>query len=272
MSRPTVRSLALATSICIACLPLPCGSAHANDSIKIGGTGAATELLRRLGSAFLGQGGIAVDVVPSLGSSGGISAVVDGVLDLAVSGRALKAEESSKGLAVPLTLRTPFVLASSHPKPDGLRAAELPDAFVSERAAWSDGTAIRVILRPRSESDTALIGELFPGVASAIEKARRRPDIPIAATDQDNADLAEHTPGSLVGSTFMQIKAERRNLRAVAIDGIEPTFENFERGHYRYQKVLYFVTRVQVGATTERFVDFLRSAEGQRLLREAYTL
>ena len=89
------------------------------------------------------------------------------------------------------------MLATSHPNPDGLALADIANAFRSERATWSDGSPIRVILRPRSESDTALIGELFPGVASAIATARLRPDIPVAATDQDNADMAEQTPGSL---------------------------------------------------------------------------
>ena len=79
---------------------------------------------------------------------------------------------------------------------------------------------MRVILRPRSESDTALMGELFPGLAPAMAKARQRPDIPVAATDQDNADMAEQTPGSLVGSTLTQLELEERNLRLVPIDGV----------------------------------------------------
>ena len=32
---------------------------------------------------------------------------------------------------------------------------------------------------------------MFPGMAAAIEEARQRPDVPVAATDQDLADLAD---------------------------------------------------------------------------------
>ena len=35
-------------------------------------------------------------------------------------------------------------------------------------AGWYDGVPIRIVLRPRSETDTALLGELFPGLAAAM--------------------------------------------------------------------------------------------------------
>ncbi len=229
-------------------------------------------MLKRLGAVFKADSGVEVVVVPSLGSSGAIRAVIDGALDLAVTGRALKPEEAAKGLTVAFTARTPFVLATSHPNPDGLALADIANAFRSERATWSDGSPIRVILRPRAESDTTLMGELFPGVASAIAIARLRPDIPVAATDQDNADMAEQTPGSLVGSTLTQLALEERNLRVVPIEGVAPTFENFERGLYRYAKPLNFIVPARPAPLVERFLAFLRSPAGQRVLREARVL
>lgn len=237
--------------------------------LRIGGTGAATAVLQQAATAFARKHGTRVNVIASLGSSGGIRAVGDGVLDLAVSGRPLKPDEEAKGLVVALVARTPFVIATAHPKPGSIAAAALPDMFSAMTPTWSDGTPIRVILRPRSESDTTLLGELFPGVAAALEKARRRPDIPMAATDQDNADMAEKIPGSLVGSTLVQLVAERRQLRSVAIDGIVPTLEDFERGVYPYGKPLYFVVGRAPSPLVEEFLNFLRSPEGTELLRAA---
>jgi phosphate transport system substrate-binding protein len=262
-------ALALVACACLAAAPAP--PAHA-QTLRLAGTGSATELLRRLGAAFAVDGQIEVEVIPSLGSGGAIHALGDNALDLAVSGRALKPQESAQGLVVAFTARTPFVLATSHPRPNGLTPAGIADAFQSLRPTWSDGSPIRVILRPRSESDMALMGELFPGLASAIARARERPDIPVAATDQDNADLAEQTPGSLVGSTLTQLQLEKRNLRMVAIDGVEPSFENFERGTYRYAKPLHFIVSARPSPLVERFVAFLRSPAGRKALREAHAL
>jgi phosphate transport system substrate-binding protein len=117
-----------------------------------------------------------------------------------------------------------------------MKSADLAKIVAAEKPTWADGTPIRIILRPRSDTDTALLGELFPGMTDAIESARRRAEVPTAATDQDNAALADRTPGSLIGTTMTQIKTEHRNLHAVPLDGVEPTLANFESGAYRFSK------------------------------------
>lgn len=265
-----IRALLLLAGTCLGCLAAS-STIDAKD-LTFGGTGSATELLRHLGATFGKETEFGVRVVPSLGSTGGLRALGDGVLDLAVSGRPLTPQEEAKGLSVAFTARTPFVIATSHPKPNGLKARDVIGAFSSQGATWRDGTPIRVVLRPRSESDTALMGELFPGLASAIETARRRPEVPVAATDQDNAEAAEQLPGSLVGSTLAQLMLEKRNLRRVPIDGVEPTFENLERGIYPYGKTLYFVVPAHPTAGVAGFLAFLRSPAGKAALRAAHTL
>jgi phosphate transport system substrate-binding protein len=236
------------------------------DTLRIGGIGAATAFLPELFATFERSEATKLKLIPGLGSSGGLRALQDGVLDIAVSGRPLKPEELQQGLMPAVTLRTPFVLITSHPHPNGLKGTEIPGIFKSQKAAWTDGTPIRIILRPKSDSDTQVLGDMFPGMAAAIDEARRRPDIPIAATDQDNASLAERVPGSFAGSTFTQIKMERRNLRYVAINGVEPSLENLQTAAYPFVKVLSFVLPAQRAPVAERFIAFLTSPPGKAAL------
>lgn len=250
---------------------LCCGQAAA-DALRIGGTGAVTAMLQQVGAAFSADTEIKVEVIPALGSSGSIQAVRAGVLDIAISGRQLKPDELAQGLTSVPFVRTPFGFVTSHRNPDGITRADLPEIFKSEKAGWKDGTPVRIILRPRSESDTALIGDLFPGMGPAIEAARRRPDVPMAATDQDNADMAERTPGSLVGATFTQIKLEKRRLRFVPIDGVEPSLESLENGTYPYEKTMYLVLPSKPSSAAERFLAHLRSPKGRDALRDTGTL
>jgi phosphate transport system substrate-binding protein len=265
--------LGRATLLACACLAGLLISAHARaETLRIGGTGSASALLSMLGAAFAAESEIHIEVKWSLGSNGALRALTDDALDLAVVGRRLKPQETSAGLSALLSLRAPFVLATSQAQADAMTVAEIAEAFLSERATWRDGTLIRPILRPLSETDTALIVELFPSVAGAIEAARRRADVPVAATDQDNADAGEHTPGSLITTTLTQIMLEKRRLRLVAIDGVEPTIENFERGVYAHAKPLYVVAPPRPSSAAERFVDFLRSPVGRELLRGAGVL
>lgn len=242
-------------------------NAGSADTLRIGGTGAVSAMLPILFAAMPPHENISVEVVPSLGTSGGLQALAEGVLDIAVAARPLKPEEKARGLTQAAALRTPFVLVTSYLGPDGFKSTEIADIYKSTNATWPNGSLIRVILRPRSESDTALMGTMFPGMAAAIETARRRPDIPIAATDQDNLTLAERVAGSLAGSSLTQMLTEERSLRLIPIDGVTPSVTALESGAYPFGKLLYFVVPATKKKGTERFIAFINSSRGQQVLR-----
>jgi phosphate transport system substrate-binding protein len=242
-------------------------NAAATERLRIGGVGSAMATLPVLFSAFDHSEEIKLEVIPSLGSSGALRAVAEGVLDIAVSGRALNREELVQGLTQSAEFRTPFVLVTSNSRPNGFKSSEIAEIFKSRRTSWADGSLMRIILRPKSDSDTTVLGNMFPGTAAAIEAARQRPDVPVAATDQDNADMAERIPGSLTGSTLSQVKMEQRNLRFLAIDGVEPSLENLESGAYPFAKAIYVVLPAKKNPLAERFIAFLGSPAGWAALR-----
>lgn len=245
------------------------GRALANQSIRFGGTGSAIELMRLVGKAFKERNaGIDVAAIPALGSSGGIRAVGDKAIDIAVSARPVKPEEAAK-VNTTLFFRSPYLIATSHPKPNPLAVRDIARMFADPQAKWQDGTPVRVILRPRSESDNALIASLFPGTGQAIETARSRPEVPIAVNDQDNATMAESIPGSIVGMSLVQLHLEKRDLRAVTIDGKQPSLANMESGAYPYARDFYLVTSKTPSPMVEKFLAFLRSPDAVKLLRES---
>jgi phosphate transport system substrate-binding protein len=252
--------------------PLFVGNGAAAETLRLGGTGSAIGMLHQVGAEFTAAAGGKIDVIPSLGSTGAIRALTDGVIDIAVSARPLKADEAAAGLHQVTVMRTAYVLATSHRTPNALKSADLPRIFAAEKAAWADGTPMRIMLRPRSETDTALLGEMFAGMDTAIEAARRRAEVPTAATDQDNTAMAERIPGSLTGTTMAQLKTEPPDLRIVQLDGLDPTLANVESGAYPFVKSLYFILRSSGGAQARQFMDFLRSPPGIKALRDTETV
>jgi phosphate transport system substrate-binding protein len=237
------------------------------ETLRAGGVGAVTMLLPILYEEFDRDGANKLEVIPGMGSSGGLRALAESALDFAVSGRPLSANELKEGLRVVAAVRTPFVLVTSHAKPNDLKSTEIADIFKAPKAMWADGSVTRVILRPKSDSDTTVLGEMFPGMVSAMEAARARQDTTIAATDQDNADAAERIQGSLTGTTLTQMITEKRNLRVVAIDGVAPGVEAMEVGAYPFTKTIFFVLPAKRNAVAERFIAFTQSSNGQEVLR-----
>ena len=237
------------------------------DTLRIGGAGAATGFLPELFAPFERSDATKLTLIPNLGSGGGLRALEDGVLDVVVSGRALKPEELKHGLTPgrehPHAVRAGDIAG---PPKRSQEQGHRRHLQVAKRRPGRTERRSGIILRPKSDSDTSILGGMFPGMVAAIEDARRRTDIPIAATDQDNASLAERVSGSLAGSSFTQIKTERRALRFVAIDGVEPSLEHFQTGAYPYGRPLFFILPARKAPAAERFIAYLRSGAGQAAL------
>nr|WP_281271352.1 substrate-binding domain-containing protein [Humitalea rosea] len=247
----------------------PARRAAAADILRIGGTGAATALMTYLAVAFTAKTGIGVRVIPSLGSSGGIRAAADGLVDIALSGRPLSAAETARGLRMAGAIRTPYVFATSHPAPPSMTPEAIVAAFQSPRMNWPDGSRIKVVLRPRAESDNQVMIALLPGMDAALDAARRRPELPTAATDQDNADMALDLGGSLIGATLTQMLMEHRDLRLIPINGVTPTAEALRSGAYPFAKDLHLVHFQVPSEPAVAFMRFMRSPEAIGLLNEA---
>lgn len=249
----------------VALMATPSASA---DGLRISGTGAVTAAMRALAPAFEAETGIALDVVANLGTTGANNAILDGKLDLAVGGRDLQDREKARGLQVLGVLRTPFGFVTSRPGPDNLEKADIVRLYQAANPTWPDGMPMLIALRPVEEIDNEILAALFPGMGDVLVQLRRRGDLSIAATNQDNADLAERTKGSLVAATLAQIKAERRNLRFVAIDGVAPSLQGYLDGAYPYAKMLYLVAPATPSAEAKAFVQFLASPAARPRLAE----
>ena len=259
-----LRAAAVATAWLVASF----GYAHA-DEIKLGGTGAAQGTVNRLAEAFeRSNPSDKVVLIGGLGSGGGIVAVSEGALDLAVSSRELKPDERAKGLQAAPMFETPFVFVTSHPERQNLSKTQVVAIFDEALTAWPDGKAIKIVLRPKSDTVTSYLHANFEGMQAAMDKLRLRRDIPVAPTDQDSAELAEKTPNSFAAATLAQIVTEGPRLRLVDLDGRSASVEAMESGSYPLKLKMLLISK-QPSPAANRFIQFLRSDEAKRIFRES---
>ncbi|MGB8397558.1 substrate-binding domain-containing protein [Bradyrhizobium sp.] len=239
------------------------------DEVRFGGTGAAQGIMLILGKAFSAvHPGDALEVVSGLGSSGGIAAVAEGALMLSVSGRPLKQEEKAKGLDSFPFIDTPFLFVTSNTQNLNLTTADVVAIYNGTITKWPDNRQIKPILRPKSDTASAFLIANIPGMQSAMDKIRQRTDVPIAATDQDNLQAAEAIEASFAGMTLTQFIADRPRLRAIMLDGVQPSVDNMLDGKYSLKTTLHLVMRAQPSAATQRFIAFVRTPQAQKLIRE----
>ncbi len=238
------------------------------ETIRIGGTGVALGGMRILGTAFEQQNaGTTVEVLPSLGSSGGVRALLAGAVDLSVASRALKDKETDKGAVARLYATTPLALVTSEgAQVDRVTTEELAEIYSGARQTWPSGETIRVVLRPISETDTKILRVLSAEMAQAVDAAFERQGLVSASNDQENAETLERLPGALGVVAIGQIATEARRLKVLRLDGSLPNAEGSYAQHPEFVKSLYLVTTGSASPVARAFVDYVLSEEGQAIL------
>lgn len=239
------------------------------ETVRVGGTGSAIGTMERLGEAYRKtQPSFRLEVVPNLGSSGGIKALSSGAIQIAMTSRPLKPAESATGLRAIEYGRTPFVVATTHAAVKNVSTSELAALYGGQRTRWNDGTPVRLVLRPASDGDSELLAAFSPEVRAALEQAQKREGMVLGMTDQETVDAIERLPGGLGTASMALLLSEKRRALPLAIDGVEPTPANVASGRYPHVKPMYVVLRSDAPEAARRFVDFIGSDAGRKLLAE----
>jgi phosphate transport system substrate-binding protein len=238
--------------------------------LKIGGTGAALGTMQLLADAFAKQHpGHQLSVLPSIGSGGGIKAVMAGAIQVAVSARALTDAEQQAGATATEYGRTPFVFAvAAASTASSVTTQNLVDIYDGKQGMWPDGSKIRLVLRPLGDSDSETIKAISPAMRAAKTAAEQRKGMLFTVTDQETATAIETTPGGLGPSTLALMLSEKRALKALPLDGVMPEVKTLADGKYPLHKTFYIVTSPKSPAEALAFVAFVKSPAGRGILQQ----
>ena len=243
-------------------------AAVAAEVLKIGGTGGDLGTMRQLGNAFeKANPGVTIEVLPSLGSGGGIRAIAAGAIDLAISSRPLKNKEKKLGIvSFPYAKTAMAIVVKKMHGLSNISRAELVKIYDGSTTTWPDGIPVRIVLRPLADTDTIIVKTLIPEMELALSAAVKRRGVPIGRTDQLAARLIERLPGGVGILSLSLVLGETRPLKFISLDGVAPTSESIGNG-YPLVKIFYMVTSFEPAPTVQKFIEFVRSLEGQVLLK-----
>jgi phosphate transport system substrate-binding protein len=242
-------------------------SGRRNDGvIRITGSGSNLPTTRALASAFADDGRPRPVVHPSIGSGGGIRALLDGVIDIALISRPLAGRERDLGLVAVPYARMPVVVAVNGDVPDReIPARDLVGIFGAQRRMWSDGSRIVVLQREQGDSSHGAVAAVVPGFAEANEAAYHDGRWRVLYHDTAMRDALVSTEGALGLHGSGDLPDDGR-FRALVIDGVEPSAENVASGAYPFTKELSFVTRGTPKGAAAELIDLAHSPRGQRII------
>jgi len=240
---------------------------RAGDTIRINGSGSALDMMKPLIAAFLKSNkDTRIVMEKPLGSSGAIKALTAGALDLVLSSRQLKPEETAKGVRQQYYGKTPLVIiAERNVRKTSVTSRELEDIYAGKLAVWPGGEAIRLVLRPREDVDSKIMESLSPAMALALDAARTRPGLVTAVTDPEAYATVAKTPGGLGAIGLTSIITEKIPVISLTLNGVTASPKSLASGAYPLAKEISIITSAKTPAAAQKLISFMLSPQGRAI-------
>lgn len=242
----------------------------AAEVFRIGGTGGDLGTMRQLARAYEKTNPDAtIQVLPSLGSSGGVKAVLAGAIDLGLSSRPMNKKEVAAGAVAIAYAKTPLVFTvPERNQQKNISTTDVLSIYTGQLKYFEDGSLIRLVLRPRVDADTQLLYHFIPGMEAADTEARNRHGVPTAYNDQETASFLEQTPGAFGPISMSVVRGEGRRLNILTLDGVMPNSAALIDSRYPLFKTFYFVTSRTPSDWVKAYMAFSRGPAGRAIMEQ----
>ncbi|MCD4843838.1 MAG: phosphate ABC transporter substrate-binding protein [Methanosarcinales archaeon] len=204
------------------------------------------------------------------GSSHGVKSVAEGVIDIGDASRDLKNSEKEQYTdLVTHAVAKDGVAIIVHPSNtiNDLTITQLQGIYTGEITNWKDvgGEDIEIMVVSR-EGGSGTRDCFEQVVLKPIEK-----DVTEYAIIQDsNGKVRTTITGSEQGIGFISLGYVNSDVKAVNLDGTEPTIENIQSNNYAISRTLWMITKGNPDENEQAFLDFVLSDEGQNIVSEVH--
>lgn len=198
-------------------------------------------------------------LVSGLGSSAGIESVAKGSSDIGTSSRELKEAEQELGLVdTPVAFDAIAVIVHPDNPVTELTTEEIQGIFSGEITNWrevgGDDMPIGLVNRDEASGTREAFSKLVMGDTPFDKGA-----VVLPGTGQVRAVVSdvEYAIG------YISLGFVNDEVKAVAIDGVEPSEEAVVAGTYKVQRILHFFTMGEPSEAARGYIDYVLSPSVQ---------
>lgn len=246
-------------------------SAFSAEKINVSGSTTVLPIMQIVAEEFMNENPD-VDISISGGGSGvGIAALIDKIVDIAMSSRKIKSEEEKKALSNGLSIREfeiakdtiTVIVNPANSKMNRIDSQTLKQIYTGEITSWKDlngdDKPIVVISRDTNSGTFEVFNEHI------LKKDQLAPTVLMLASNRAILDeIGKNTDAiGYVGLGYLTDQ-----VKGLLLDGVEPTKENALNGSYPISRGLYLYTPDIPQGVMKTFIDFFFSEEGQTIVEE----
>jgi phosphate transport system substrate-binding protein len=204
-----------------------------------------------------------------LGSEARLEAVIQGKLDIAVATNSLDlAYVSREGMAAHQIARTAVVFAVNSGVPvSNLTRRQICDVYNGLVSNWNSLGGPDLAIAPHSPPGNQVDAQIVRAAIQCLRGLRRTEAVKVIGQPRGMAKALASTRGAIGITSPIVVEESAGGLRSLAIDGVAPSADNVESRRYRMIRQTFFVTWSPPSPAVGRFLRFVRSSEGDKLIR-----
>ena len=235
-----------------------------SGNVATGGSTSMKNVIAALTEGFAEvQPGVTVSYDPT-GSGAGITGATDKTLDIGLSSRALKADETGV-TGTTIALDGIAIIVNKDSKVEDLTVDQLKQMFTGEITNWSEvggGDGEIVLVGREAGSGTRDGFESIVDVKDSCKYAQE-----LTATGA----VISAVEANPLAIGYASLSAVGDTVKMVTVGGVECSEETVKDGSYEVQRPFVFVTNksVTLSEQAQAFFDFATSADAADLIRTA---
>lgn len=270
------RVLSLFTACTLAATLAACGgqpdantgndTAELSGAVVTGGSTSVEKVIGALSESFM-EANPSVDVTYNpTGSGAGITGASDGTLDLGLSSRALKDEETAKGLtSITFALDGISLIVNQENPVQDLSLEQIKGLATGTITNWKDvgGNDAPVVLIGREAGSGTRDG--FESIVDVKDTCKYEQEL--TSTGAVIAGVAAN-PNAF---GYASLASVDESVKSITVDGVTASEETVQDGTYKIQRPFILVTKKDTALSTQAqaFVDYMTSDAVSDLIAQA---
>lgn len=239
--------------------------ADLSGSISMVGSTSMEKFANALSEAFMEKYPKVTVTAEFVGSGAGIEAVSNGTADIGNSSRNLKDEEKSKGVAENIVAIDGIAVVVDP-------ANTVEDLTKDQLTSIYDGTVTNWKDVGGNDAPIVVVGrEAGSGTRGAFEELLKLEDACKYSNELDSTGAVMAKVASTPGSIgYVSLDVLDDTVKALKLDGAEPTEENIKAGKYFLSRPFVMATKGEISEQSDlvkALFDFIYSDEGSELVK-----
>lgn len=236
------------------------------SSVSTDGSTSMEKVIGALGESFMQQYSSITFTYNPTGSGSGIKAVLEGRCDIGLSSRALKEEEKAQGLVETVLAYDGIALIVNPKNPiDELDVDTIAKMFKGEITNWKEvgGDDAGIVLIGREAGSGTRDG--FESITKTVDACLYRQEL---TSTGDVITTVSQNPYAI---GYASLAAIKDTVKALAVNGVEPSEETVKDGSYAIQRPFVLVTKqgVALSSAAQMFFEYATSSEAAPIIGAA---